>query len=84
MSSKYPAMKSGGVYKVTKPKYEQKAIIEFYKDHGTHHRLLCIMLRSWKDNLGLPMGKCSSMLWFVTSILLVMNLESVVILHLDN
>lgn len=53
---KYPTTQNGGEYKITKPKHEQKAMTEFKADHGTHHRLLCKMLRAWKDNVGLPMG----------------------------
>lgn len=56
VSYKYPTTKNGGEYKITKPKHEQKAMTEFKADHGTHHRLLCKMLRAWKDNVGLPMG----------------------------
>lgn len=56
VSYKYPTTQNGGEYKTTKPKHEQKAMTEFKADHGTHHRLLCKMLRAWKDNVGLPMG----------------------------
>lgn len=56
VSYKYPTSKNGGEYKITKPKHEQKAMTEFKTVHGTHHRLLCKMLRAWKDNVGLPMG----------------------------
>lgn len=56
VSYKYPTSKNGGEYKITKPKHEQKAMTEFKANHGTHHRLLCKMLRAWKDNVGLPMG----------------------------
>ena len=56
VSYKYPTTKNGGSYKIAKPKHEQKAMTEFKKEHGTHHRLLCKMLRAWKDNVGLPMG----------------------------
>lgn len=56
VSYKYPTTKDGGVYKVTKPRHEQQAMIDFKQNHGAHHRLLCKMLRAWKDNVGLPMG----------------------------
>lgn len=55
-SYKNPTTKDGGAYKVTKPRHEQQAMIDFKQNHGTHHRLLCKMLRAWKDNVGLPMG----------------------------
>ena len=55
-SYKYPTTKNGGAYKVTKPEHEQRAMTDFKRYHGTHHRLLCKMLRVWKDNVGLPMG----------------------------
>lgn len=55
-SYKYPTTKDGGAYEVTKPRHEQQAMIDFNLNHGTHHRLLCKMLRAWKDNVGLPMG----------------------------
>lgn len=56
VSYKYPTTKDGGAYKVTKPRHEQQAMIDFKQNHGAHHRLLCKMLRVWKDNVGLPMG----------------------------
>lgn len=56
VSYKYPTTKDGGAYKVTKPRHEQQAMIDFKQNHGAHHRLLCKMLRAWKDNVGLPMG----------------------------
>lgn len=55
-SYKYPTTTDGGAYKVTKPKHEQRAMTDFKQNHGTHHRLLCKMLRVWRDNVGLPMG----------------------------
>lgn len=56
VSYKYPTTKDGGAYKVTEPRHEQQAMIDFKQNHGAHHRLLCKMLRAWKDNVGLPMG----------------------------
>lgn len=55
-SYKYPTTKDGGSYKLTKPRHEQKAMTEFCKNHGTHHRLLCKMLRAWKNNVGLSIS----------------------------
>lgn len=52
---KYPDTKYG-CYKITKPKQEQNAMTEFKENHGTHHRLLCKMTRSWKNNMGVAMG----------------------------
>lgn len=52
---KYPDTKTSS-YKITKPKQEQEAMIEFKDQHGTHHRLLCKMARSWKNNVGVSMG----------------------------
>lgn len=52
---KYPDTKYG-CYKVTKPKQEQDAMTEFKANHGMHHRLLCKMTRSWKNNMGVAMG----------------------------
>lgn len=43
-------------YKITKPKQEQETMTEFRKNHGQHHRLLCKMARSWKNNVGVSMG----------------------------
>ncbi len=52
---KYPDTKKNG-YCITKPRLEQKAMIDFKNDHGTHHRLLCKMARAWKNNVGVGMG----------------------------
>ena len=43
-------------YRLTKPKQEQQAMTDFKKYHGGHHRLLCKMVRSWKNTVGLAMG----------------------------
>lgn len=52
---KYPdSVKS--CYKITKPKQEQEAMTSFKADHGEHHRHLCKMMRSWKNNVGVVMG----------------------------
>lgn len=52
---KYPDTKTSS-YKITKPKQEQEAMTDFRKNHGKHHRLLCKMMRSWKNNVGQAMG----------------------------
>lgn len=52
---KYPDTKYN-CYKITKPKQEQNAMTEFKSNHGGHHRLLCKMTRSWKNNMGVAMG----------------------------
>lgn len=52
---KYPDTKYSD-YKITKPKQEQHAMTVFRKEHGKHHRLLCKMIRSWKNNVGVGMG----------------------------
>ena len=52
---KYPDTKYG-CYKITKPKQEQEAMTDFKNHHGKHHRLLCKMTRSWKNNMGVAMG----------------------------
>ncbi len=54
-SYKYPNTKDNS-YKITKPRQEQKAMKDFKNEHGTHHRLLCKMLRSWKNQMGVPIG----------------------------
>ena len=43
-------------YKITKPKQEQEAMTEFKQIHGKHHRLLCKMMREWKNTVGVSMG----------------------------
>lgn len=43
-------------YKITKPKQEQEAMTDFKRDHGTHHRYLCKMMREWKNTVGVAMG----------------------------
>lgn len=51
----YPDTRSGA-YKITKPLQEQQAMTDFRNNHGTHHRFLCKIMRSWKNNLGVGMG----------------------------
>lgn len=52
---KYPDTKSK-TYKITKPRLEQDEMINFKNKHGEPHRLLCKMIRSWKNNVGVCMG----------------------------
>lgn len=52
---KYPDTKCDS-YKVTKPRQEQDEMINFKNEHGTAHRLLCKMVRSWKNNVGVGIG----------------------------
>ena len=43
-------------YIITKPKQEQAEITSFRQEHGDTHRLLCKMMRSWKNNVGQAIG----------------------------
>ena len=43
-------------YRITKPRQEQAEMTSFRQEHGDTHRLLCKMMRSWKNNVGLAMG----------------------------
>lgn len=43
-------------YRITKPKQEQAEMTSFRQEHGDTHRLLCKMMRSWKNNVGLAIG----------------------------
>lgn len=52
---KYPDIKYDS-YKITKPKQEQAEMTSFRQNHGDTHRLLCKMMRAWKNNVGLAMG----------------------------
>jgi len=51
---KFPDTKYNS-YRITKPKQEQAEMISFRQEHGDTHRLLCKMVRSWKNNVGLAM-----------------------------
>ena len=42
-------------YRITKPKQEQVEMTSFRREHGDTHRLLCKMMRAWKNNVGLAM-----------------------------
>lgn len=43
-------------YRITKPKQEQAEMTSFRQEHGETHRLLCKMMRSWKNNVGQAIG----------------------------
>ena len=43
-------------FRITKPRQEQAEMTSFRKEHGDTHRLLCKMMRSWKNNVGQVIG----------------------------
>ena len=43
-------------YRITKPRQEQAEMTSFRQEHGDTHRLLCKMMRSWKNNVGQAIG----------------------------
>lgn len=45
-----------GYYRCTMPRHEQNEMTVFRQEHGDTHRLLCKMMRSWTNNVGLQMG----------------------------
>lgn len=51
---KFPDTKYNS-YRITKPKQEQAEMTSFRREHGDTHRLLCKMMRAWKNNVGLAM-----------------------------
>ena len=51
---KFPDVKYNS-YRITKPKQEQAEMTSFRQEHGDTHRLLCKMIRAWKNNVGLAM-----------------------------
>lgn len=55
MSYKYPYTKTG-VYRRTMPRHEQLEMTTFRSKYGDTHRLLCKMMRSWTNNVGLHIG----------------------------
>lgn len=52
---KFPDTKCDS-YRITKPRQEQEEMTSFRREHGDTHRLLCKMMRSWKNNVGLAIG----------------------------
>ena len=43
-------------YRITMPKHEQKAMVDFRCAYGDKHRKLCKIIRAWKNHVGLNMG----------------------------
>ncbi|WP_347990165.1 hypothetical protein [Methylomonas sp. AM2-LC] len=52
----YPDTYNGGSWKVTKPRYEIKAMSEFVIQKNKNLRRLCKMARAWKNKHGVGMG----------------------------
>jgi hypothetical protein len=52
---KFPDTKHDS-YRITKPRQEQAEMTSFRREHGDTHRLLCKMMRSWKNNVGQAIG----------------------------
>ena len=52
---KFPDTKHDS-YRITKPRQEQAEMTSFRREHGDTHRLLCKMMRSWKNNVGQATG----------------------------
>lgn len=55
-SFKYPDTYNGGVWKVTKPREEIKAMSDFVSEKNENVRRLCKMARAWKNKHGAGMG----------------------------
>ncbi|MDP3459531.1 MAG: hypothetical protein Q8S09_09675, partial [Hyphomonas sp.] len=55
-SFSYPDTKSGGSWKITKPRLEIAAMTEFVAEKNSNLRRLCKMLRAWKNKHGLVFG----------------------------
>lgn len=53
---KYPDTYSEGSWKVTKPRKEMDAMVEFESNKNKNLRQLCKMARSWKNKEGVVMG----------------------------
>ncbi len=53
---KYPDTYSDGSWKITKPRKEMDAMIEFESNKNRNLRMLCKMSRSWKNKHGVLMG----------------------------
>lgn len=43
-------------YRITMPKHEQKAMVDFRREYGDKHRKLCKLIRAWKNHVGLNIG----------------------------
>lgn len=55
-SFKYPDTYKGGSWKITKPREEISAMIEFVAEKNKNLRRLCKMTRAWKNKHGVGMG----------------------------
>ncbi len=53
---KYPDTYNGGSWKVTKPRKEMAAMKEANSDKNNNLRMLCKMMRAWKNKSGACMG----------------------------
>jgi hypothetical protein len=53
---KYPDSYGDGAWKVTKPRKEMDAMVEFESNKNRNLRRLCKMARSWKNKQGVYMG----------------------------
>ena len=52
----YPDSYNGGSWKTTKPRQEMKAVKDLNDAKNKNLRLLCKMIRAWKNKHGVPMG----------------------------
>ena len=55
-SFKYPDTKSGGTWKITKPREEMAAVSDLDAATNSNLRRLCKMARAWKNKHGVGMG----------------------------
>jgi|TARA_R110000772_G_scaffold268726_1_gene398226 hypothetical protein len=53
---KYPDSYNGGSWKITKPRQEMQAVKELNESKNRNLRLLCKMVRAWKNKHGVVMG----------------------------
>lgn len=53
---KYPDTYNGGSWKITKPRKEMDAMVEFQNNKNRNLRRLCKMARAWKNKQGMVMG----------------------------
>ncbi|PTB93280.1 nucleotidyltransferase, partial [Marinobacter sp. Z-F4-2] len=52
----YPDSYNGGSWKVTKPRQEMKAVKDLNDEKNKNVRLLCKMIRAWRNKHGVVMG----------------------------
>ncbi|MBP1625957.1 MAG: nucleotidyltransferase [Holophagaceae bacterium] len=55
-SYRYPDTKSGGIWKITKPREEMNAVATMDERKNCNLRRLCKMVRAWKNKHGVGMG----------------------------